>query len=366
MQRFYATNMLPWTNPLASYLELKPEIDVAVQRVLQSGQYISGHEVEAFEQAWASYCGASYAIGVSSGTDTLRVALLACGIGPRDEVITVAHTAVATVAAIASIGAVPVMIDVDYRTWTMDCMQIEPAITEKTKAIIPVHLYGNPTHMEVLLRIAKKYNLRVIEDCAQAHGAKLLGMHVGTLGDAGAFSHYPTKNLGAMGDAGSIITNDSAIALRARRIRQYGTDDNRVSHILGFNARMDEIQAAVLLVKLPYLDGWNDRRCKIAQTYYRALCDRFDFQVTHGQSAHHLLVVRTMKRDKLAEHLKYRGIATSIHYPIPVHLQAPYHSGQRLPITEQLCKEIITLPLYPQMTDGEVEQVIDACLDFKA
>lgn len=362
---------IPQANPRASYIAHKEEIDGAIARVLESGRYILGQEVAAFEEEFAAYIGVRFGIGVNSGTDALHLALWACGIGSGDEVITVSHTAVATVVAIELCHAKPVLVDIDPSTFLIDPDQIEGAITSRTKAIIPVHLYGHVADMESILSIARAHGLRVIEDCAQSHGATHGERKSGALGDMAAFSFYPTKNLGAFGDGGMVVTNDRELNERVRILREYGWRQRFISEISGLNSRLDELQAAVLRVKLQYLDRWNGERRRKASIYTKWLkgleivCP---IEKEPAQHVYHLYVIRTRKRDSLQAFLKEREISTLIHYPVPIHLQNAYRNlGYQkgdLPFTEQCSKEILSLPFFPEMTEREMEEVTRTIRSF--
>lgn len=358
--------MIPVVDLRAEYLAVKTEIDAAVQRVLESGWYILGQEVAAFEAEFAAWCGVSGAVGVGNGTDALHIALRACGIGPGDEVITVAHTAVATAAAIALTGATPVFVDIDPATYTLDPARLAAAITPRTAAVIPVHLYGHPADLGQILPIARAASLRVIEDCAQAHGAEWQGQKVGSYGDLACFSFYPTKNLGALGDGGAIAGNDPALLERARLLREYGwPPQNRyVSEIEGMNSRLDEMQAAILRVKLAHLDIWNNHRRRLAAVYAAHLPPTVVKPVEQPGCRHvyHLYVVRSTDRDGLRERLRTAGVATGIHYPVPIHQQAAYSHlpPVSLPATEQAAAEILSLPMHSTLTEKQIEQVCAA------
>ena len=363
--------MIPVVDLRAEYTAVKDEIDAAVQRVLESGWYILGKEVAAFEEEFAAWCGVSGAVGVGNGTDALHIALRACGVGPGDEVITVAHTAVATAAAIALTGATPVFVDIEPATYTLAPARLAAAITPRTKAIIPVHLYGHPADLGGILSIARGAGLRVIEDCAQAHGAEWQGKRVGSFGDLACYSFYPTKNLGALGDGGAIAGNDPALLERARLLREYGWQPHNryISEIEGMNSRLDEMQAAILRVKLAHLDGWNDHRRRLAEVYAAHLPASVIQPVERPGCRHvyHLYVVRSADRDALREKLRAAGVGTGIHYPVPVHRQAAYGhpstgSGHRLPpvslpATEQAAAEILSLPMHSTLTEAQIEQV---------
>lgn len=358
--------MIPVVDLRAEYGLVKAEIDAAVQRVLESGWYILGKEVAAFEEEFAAWCGVAGAVGVGNGTDALHIALRACGIGPGDEVITVAHTAVATAAAIALTGATPVFVDIDPATYTLDATRLAGAITPHTKAVIPVHLYGHPADLGEILPIARDAGLRVIEDCAQAHGAEWQGQRVGSYGDLACFSFYPTKNLGALGDGGAIVGNDPALLDRVRLLREYGwKPENRyISEIEGMNSRLDELQAAILRVKLAHLDGWNTHRRQLAEVYAAHLPDSVVKPVERPGCRHvyHLYVIRSSDRDGLREKLRAAGVASGIHYPVPVHQQAAYDHLRpvSLPVTEQAAAEILSLPMHSTLTAAQIEQVCAA------
>lgn len=364
--------MILCANPKAQYSAYKPEIDEAIQRVLDRGRYILGEEVKNFESEFASYIGVNHAVGLGSGTEALHVALAACQIGVGDEVITVSHTAVATVAAIELAGATPVLVDIEPDFFTLDPHQLRAAITPRTRAVIPVHLYGQPANLELIMEIAREHNLRVIEDCAQAHGSTYQGKCVGSYGDIACFSFYPTKNLGALGDGGLVCTNDTGLAERARLLREYGWAERYVSHTTGWNSRLDEIQAAVLRVKLRYLDQDNRKRARIADQYGEGLsdCELVLPPVRDGAThAYHLYVVRSPKRDQLQAFLKDRGIGTLVHYPVPVHLQPAYNErtpcGSGLSQTECAARDVLSLPIYPELDDADVQQVIESIRDFE-
>lgn len=359
------------TDLRAGYLSVKDEIDSAVLRVLDSGWYILGEEVRAFEEEFAAYIGVRFGIGVGSGTEALHLALRACGIFSGDEVITVSHTAVATVAAIELCGAKPVLVDILPDTFLIDPEKIERAITPRTKAIIPVHLYGQMADMEAIRWIADRHGLHVIEDCAQSHGALLKGRRSGAWGDLSAFSFYPTKNLGAVGDGGMVVTDDPGLAEKVRGLRQYGWHQRYVSEFPGLNSRLDELQAAILRVKLKYLDRWNEMRREKADRYTTLLEGlSLDCPIAKEPQQHvyHLYVIRVKPRDRLKTFLKERGIETLIHYPIPIHLQKGYrHLGYRigsLPVTESCSDEILSLPLYPEISESNIEEVATQIAHF--
>ena len=367
--------MILQADPKAGYLAHQEEIDSAVHGVLASGWYILGREVEAFEQEFASFVGVQFAISGANGTAALELALRACGAGPGDLVFTVSHTAVATVAAIELAGATPVLVDIDPRTYTMDPNSLEAALKHappgNPKAIIPVHLYGQPADMSAITALAQRYGLVTIEDCAQSHGATLEGRMTGTWGHMAAFSFYPTKNLGALGDGGMVVTNDAQLAERVRLLRQYGWRQRFVSEIPGTNSRLDELQAAILRVKLKYLEEENDRRRSLARQFDSLLLgSNLVLPVVPASTKHafHQYVLRSDTRDALAAHLKQEGIGTQIHYPMPVHLQPAYHGRlpQVVPMvhTELAVGKILSLPMYPQLTDSQIRQISDSILRF--
>ena len=361
----------------ANYMAHKGEIDRAIHDVLKKGWYILGKEVSSFEQEFADYIGVRYGIGTASGTDALVLALRACGVGLGDAVITVSHTAVATVAAIELAGATPVLVDIDPDTFTMDPNRLKDAIRMcnnkrsvkcgRLKAIIPVHLYGHPADMLSIMDIAKDHDLYVIEDCAQSHGAAISGRKAGAWGDMACFSLYPTKNLGAMGDAGVVVTSNAALAKKARLLREYGWKQRYISSLAGMNTRLDELQAAILRVKLRYLDKENICRRKIAQTYNTLLstsasCLTLPLKREGIEHAYHQYVIRTKHRNDLQVFLKKHAVDTSILYPKPIHLQPAYKKRiiidpRGLRNTEKACREILCLPIYPELTDDKVRKV---------
>lgn len=368
-QRLRLSEMIQCANPRAQYLAHQEEINDAIHRVLNSGWYILGKEVKAFEEEFAAYIDSKYGVGVGSGTEALRLALAAFGVGDGDEVITVSHTAVATVTAIELSGATPVIVDIQPDYFTIDPSLIEQAITPKIKAIIPVHIYGQPADMDLIMGIAREHGLKVIEDCAQAHGSIYKGRRAGSIGDMSCFSFYPTKNLGAIGDGGIVITKAPALLEKLRLLREYGWKERYVSHTRGWNTRLDEIQAAVLRVKLKYLDSANARRNIIADTYTTGLkdCSLILPKLMDGnEHVYHQYVIRTDKRDELLSFLKSKDICALIHYPVPVHMQPAYtdihHNGVKQ--TEKAAKEILSLPIYPELSLDAVGNVIDAIKEF--
>ncbi len=361
---------IPIVDLVKNHQALASEIEAAVQQVLSSGWYILGREVQAFEEAFAAYHGIKHAVTVANGTDAIELALRAWGISAGDEVITVAHTAMPTVTAIERAGATPVLVDILSDTYLIDPEAVEKAITPKTKAIIPVHLYGHPVALEPLQKLCEKHGLLLLEDCAQAHGARYKGQLVGTFGQLAAFSFYPTKNLGAYGDAGAIITNDDQLAARLNRLRNYGQEVRYHYVERGVNSRMDDIQAAILRVKLPYLDAHNDLRRQLATAYNQALehltCPTEQENARH---VYHLYIIRHTQRDALQAFLHERGVQTAIHYPVPIHLQESHrdlnYPKGALPVTEHITTEILTLPLHIHMTQSEQTRVIELIHDFR-
>lgn len=360
------------SDPVLQFNRYKNEIMTAIKKVCTKGPYILGFETEAFENEFSEYNNIKHTIGVGSGTDALALTLRAFGIAKGDEVITVSHTALATVAAIVMTGATPVLVDVEEDYYTLDPKKIEAAITHKTKAIVPVHLYGQACSMREILTIAKKYNLCVIEDCAQAHGAEYHGKKVGTLGDAGCFSFYPTKNLGAVGDGGAVLTNQGDIAEKIKRLRQYGWNFKRVSQEPGFVSRLDELQAAILRVKLRYLDCDNEGRREIANSFDMAFTNLVVTPKVKLNCKHvyHLYVIRLQERDLLKRKMASSGIEASIHYDLPVHMHPGYTtrvsiSPEGLSVTEKIVEHILTLPLYPGLNFKKVISVFNGSLQGK-
>lgn len=358
------TVSVPFLDLLAAYRALQADIDAAVGRVLASGQYVGGPEVERFESAFARYCEADQCIGVGNGLDALRLALAAMGVGPGDEVIVPSNTFIATWLAVAQVGAVPVPVEPDPQTFNIDPALIEAAVTSRTKVIIPVHLYGQPADLDPILAIARRYGLRVLEDAAQAQGARYKGRRIGAHGDAVAWSFYPGKNLGALGDAGAVSTSDPELAARIRMLHNYGSSRKYVHELPGYNSRLDPIQAAVLSVKLAHLDAWNDRRRRIASRYRDALSAsglQLPGVPTWAESVWHLFVVRHPQRDALQKTLAEAGVGTLIHYPIAPHRQAAFAdmAGLSLPISERMHAEVLSLPIGPQMTGEQLERVIE-------
>jgi dTDP-4-amino-4,6-dideoxygalactose transaminase len=363
---------IPQTDPRAGYIERKDDIDAAIARVLAGGQYILGGEVEAFETAFAAWLGVGHAVGVGSGTDAIELALRACDIGPGDLVFTVSHTAVATVAAIERAGAGAVLVDIEPGRFTLDPAALERALRSpppgRPAAVLPVHLYGEPAEMEPILRLARQHGLRVIEDCAQSHGARYRGRPTGSIGDVACFSFYPTKNLGALGDAGMTATDDAALATALREVREYGWRDRYVSARTGINTRLDPIQAAILAAKLPHLAADNARRQAIASRYDSGLAGlELTRPARRAEATHvfHQYVIRApaADRDGLREHLRRAQIGTGLHYPVPVHLQ-PAYAGRLgeypagLPETTRAMHDILSLPMYPQLGEDATDRVV--------
>jgi dTDP-4-amino-4,6-dideoxygalactose transaminase len=352
----------------AQYTSIEDEVNAAILGVVKSCAFILGPEVTSFEAEFAAFCEVEHAVGVDSGLSALELALMAYDIGPGDEVITAANTFIATALAISAAGATPVLVDIDPVTYNIDPLLIEAKITKRTKAIMPVHLYGQPADMDTILDIAGRHGLVVIEDAAQAHGARYKGRRAGSLGHAACFSFYPGKNLGAYGDGGAFVTNDAAIADKARYLRNYGQSQKYHHVVKGFNHRLDSIQAAVLRVKLKYLDDWNAARRRHAAMYTELLADVAGVvtpvEAEFAESIWHLFVIRVENRDALQAHLSEQGIQSGIHYPIPIHLQPAYADfglpAGTFPITENYANQIISLPMFPELTPGQIEYVIDA------
>jgi dTDP-4-amino-4,6-dideoxygalactose transaminase len=360
-----ATNV-PMVDLRAQYLRIQAEIDAGVARVIASTHFIGGEECRLFEQEFAAYCGVRHAVGVANGTDALAIALRAYGVGPGDEVVTVANTFIATGEAILLNGARPVFVDVDEASFTMDPSTLERAITPRTKVILPVHLYGHPANMEAILAVAARHGLPVLEDAAQAHGAAVGGRRAGSLGHAACFSFYPGKNLGAYGDAGAVTTSDADFAARVRQIANHGGGTTKYDNVvLGTNSRLDALQAAVLRAKLPQLERWTTERLERALAYARQLEGTAGLVLPReqawGRSAWHLYTLRATNRDGLQAHLAARGIATAVHYPRPIHLQPAMAAagGQPgdLPVSERLSREVIQVPLYPELPLETLERI---------
>ncbi len=346
------------------------ELNEAIQRVMSSGWFILGRELQSFEEEFAAFCGVDHCVGVASGTEALQLALLACGIGPGDEVITASHTAMPTALAIAATGAVPVFVDIDPLTYTMDTDRLADALSEKTHAIIPVHLYGHCADMDGIIDFAKDHNLYVIEDAAQAHGSTYKGRKAGSMGNLGCFSFYPTKNLGALGDAGAVTTNDLELAVRLRRLRNYGEARKYHNETMGYNSRLDELQAAALRAKLPHLEQSNHARRKLAADYRSQLDERFIAPQVHADyvDSYHLYVIQSDERDRLMKHLSDHNIDTLIHYPTPCHLQTAMreieHRCCDLSVTERVAGRIVSLPMFSTLSGDQVEYVAHCVNSF--
>ena len=364
--------MIPYLDLKAQYRSIKPEIDEAVARVLESAAFVLGPEVVKFEEQFAAYSGARQGIAVNTGTSALHLALLAAGVGPGDEVITVSHTFVATVAAIRYTGARPVFVDIDPRSFTMDPALVADAITPRTKAIIPVHLYGHPADMDPILEVARRRKVLLIEDAAQAHGAKYKGRPIGSLGDMACFSFYPGKNLGAAGEGGMIVTGNDEYTKQMRMLRDWGCEQ-RYHHVLqGFNYRMEGIQGAILGVKLRYLEGWTEARRSRARAYKHLLANagvETPQEMPYARHVYHIYAIRCADRDGLQQALQSQGIQTGLHYPIPVHLQEAhrdlgYKAGQ-FPHSEAAARELLSLPMYPELTDAQIECVTTAVVAYQ-
>jgi dTDP-4-amino-4,6-dideoxygalactose transaminase len=363
--------VIPFLDLKAQYASIKPEVDAAIQGVLNTCQFTLGSEVAAFEEEFAAYCGSAHGIGVNNGTSALHLALLAAGIGPGDEVITVPFTFVASVAAIHYTGAKPVFVDIDPRTYTMDAKALEAAVTPRTKAILPVHLYGQPADMDPILQVAKKHGLIVVEDAAQAHGAEYKGHRVGGLGDLGCFSFYPGKNLGAYGEGGMVVTANSELARKVRMLRDWG-GEKKYQHVLkGYNMRLEGLQGAVLRVKLRHLEAWTEGR-RAAAARYGALLANSGVSTPTAQPnvrhVYHIYAIRSANREKWHAALQAHGIGTGIHYPTPVHLLPAYADlGYRagvFPHSEQAANEVLSLPMYPELTAAMQREVSDALIDL--
>ncbi len=370
--------MIPQTDPKAGYAAYAAEIDAAIKTMLESGWYILGKEVSTFEAAFANYIGTSHAVGVANGTDAITLALKACDVGPGDTVLTVSHTAVATVVGVELTGATPVLLDIDPTSYCLDSTLLKAALDAlptPPKAIVAVHLYGHPANLDVLLPFCAEHDILLIEDCAQAHGATWNGQRVGSFGAAASFSLYPTKNLGALGDGGIITTNTEAIATAIKELRQYGWRQRYISDIKGVNSRLDELQAAILNVKLTYLDAENSKRQQLANIYSTRLgsiaalkLPQTQPQATHVYHQYVIQVESATVRQALMAYLKEHGVATGIHYPVPVHKQPAYTElttiPKRLTVTEQAALKIVSLPMYPQLTPENAELVCNRVLQF--
>jgi dTDP-4-amino-4,6-dideoxygalactose transaminase len=364
---------IPLVDLKAQYAAIRPAIDAAVQAVLDSTNFIMGPEVKTFERAFAAFCGVEHCAGLASGTAALDLVLRSLGVGPGDKVITVAHTFIATAEAISAVGAQPVFVDIDPLTYTMDVGALAAAITPSTRAILPVHIYGQPCDMDGIMGVARRHHIPVVEDAAQAHGATWNGVRAGGLGDAACFSFYPGKNLGAYGDAGAVTTADGDLAAQVRLLRNHGRRSKYLHEVKGYGERIDTLQAAILSAKLVYLDEWTAARRRLAARYNELLKDSgliLPHVAPQAQSAWHLYVVRCEQRDALLEHLQRSGVGAGVHYPVPLHLQPAYAdlSYQRgdLPISEQVADTCLSLPLYPEMTDAQQDCVVERICEFVA
>ncbi len=356
--------MIPFLDLKAPYDELRDELDAAALRVMSSGWYILGPEVEEFERAWAHYCQAEHCIGVANGLDALHLTLRAWGVGPGDEVLVPSNTYIATWLAVNQCGATPIPVEPNEATHNMHASNIESAITQRTKVVLPVHLYGQPVDLDPILDIARGHGLKVLEDAAQAHGARYKGQPLGSHGDAVAWSFYPSKNLGGMGDGGAVTTNDGNLADRLRVLRNYGSRIKYANEIRGYNSRLDPLQAALLRVRLRYLDAWNDRRRTVARAYGQGLRDAgvtLPVVPEWADPAWHLYVIRHAQRDTLQQCLHADGVGTLIHYPLPPHRQGAYgdlgFKEESFPLANKLAREVLSLPMGPHLSAGEVEAV---------
>jgi dTDP-4-amino-4,6-dideoxygalactose transaminase len=370
---------VPFVDLQAQYRAIKREVDEAIGRVVESAAFILGREVEAFESAFAEYLGAKFCVGVNSGTAAIQLAVTACGVGAGDEVIVPANTFFATAEAVSTAGATPVFVDADPVSYTIDVNKIEAAINERTRSIIPVHLYGQAADLDPIFEIAARHNLSVIEDAAQAHGSLYKGRRVGALGRANCFSFYPGKNLGAYGEGGAVVTDDAEVARRVRLLRDHGSERKYRHDIIGYNFRLEGIQGAVLNVKLKYLDGWNELR-RVHAARYRELLSALSGggdeasaltlprELPYARHIYHLYVVQTDERDALQQHLTAAGIQTGIHYPVPVHLQPAYaslgHRAGDFPVAERQAARVLSLPMFPELTGEQIGRVAEAVRAF--
>ena len=366
---------VPFVDLQAQYRSIKAEVDAAVQRVLDTSAFILGREVEAFERAFAEYVGAGECVGVSNGTAAIQLALQACGVGAGDEVVVPANTFFATAEAVSTAGATPVFVDCDPVTYNLDAARIDEVITERTRAVIPVHLYGQPADLDAVFAVAERHDLLVIEDAAQAHGARYKGVRVGARGRAGCFSFYPGKNLGAYGEGGAVVTNDAEVARRLRMLRDHGSEQKYRHELVGYNFRLEGIQGAVLSVKLNYLDDWNALRRAHAARYRELLAPLAGSLVLpreagYAEHVYHLFVIQTDARDALQRYLSAAGVHTGIHYPVPVHLQPAYaalgHREGDFPNAESQSERVLSLPMFAELTEHQLKYVADALADFRA
>jgi dTDP-4-amino-4,6-dideoxygalactose transaminase len=363
---------IPLVDLVRQYNSIKNELDKKILDVVSSGRFILGPEVENFEKEFASYCGVKHAAGVGSGNDALLLTMQALGVGGGDEVITVPNTFISTVDSIVRCGAKPVFVDIDPATYNINVEKIESKITDKTKAILVVHLYGQPADMDVIKEIASKHNLLVIEDACQAHGAEYKGRRAGSFGDAACFSFYPSKNLGAYGDGGAVVSNNSDMIEKVAKLRNYGGKEKYVHEFVGCNSRLDELQAAVLRIKLKYLDNWIKQRRNHAKKYVELLRNSdvvmLPIEMQNAKHAYYLFVIRHAKRDELKTFLEKNGIGTGIHYPIPIHMQPSYAylkiRGGSFPVTENHAKEILSLPMFAELTNEEISYIAEKIMQF--
>ena len=367
------TQPIPYFDLPAQLRSLRKDIDAAIARTIDNCSFCLGPDVVRFEKDFAQYCGAGNCVGLNSGTSALHVAMLLAGVGPGDEVITTPYTFVATSWAISYVGARPVYVDVDDATFNLDAARVERAITPRTKAILPVHLYGHPFDLDPFLELCRKHTLPLVEDAAQAHGANYKGRKVGTFGRISSFSFYPGKNLGACGEGGALVTNDAGLAARARALREHGSTQRYYHDEVGFNYRMEGIQGAVLGVKLKHLENWTQKRRTIAHTYHDLLADtplQLPREAGYAESAWHLYVVRHAQRDELKKHLEANGVGCALHYPLPLHLQKCYaglgYKAGDFPVAEKAARECLSLPIYPELTDKQIQRVADVIKEFFA
>jgi dTDP-4-amino-4,6-dideoxygalactose transaminase len=360
--------MIPFNNFKRENASIGDQVSQAIQRVLESGCYVLGQENEQFEKEFAKYIGAKFGVGLNSGSDALYLAVKALGISSGDEVITVSHTMISTVDSITRNGAKPVFVDVDPETYLMDASKVEAEISNKTRAILPVHLYGHPVDMKPIMEIAEKHNLYVIEDACQAHGSEYNNTRVGGMGQVGCFSFYPTKNLGCYGDGGMVVTNDEDLSNRLKKLRNYGQSSQKYYYdFVGINSRLDELQAAILRTKLRYLDEWNEKRRNLAGIYNELLENSGAITPTEKEYAkhvYHLYVIQHKQRDKLQQYLLSQGIQSLIHYPVPVHAQKAYNRSDRLPNTEKIVDKILSLPVSPWLNESEVTEISEKTKSF--
>jgi dTDP-4-amino-4,6-dideoxygalactose transaminase len=362
---------IPYFDLPAQLRPLRKELDAAISRTLDQCSFCLGPDVAQFERDFARYCGAQHAVGFNSGTSALHVAMLLLNVGPGDEVITTPQTFVATSWAISYVGARPVYVDIDDATFNLDPKLVERAITPRTRAIMPVHLYGQPCDLDPLLEICRKHGLPLVEDAAQAHGAKYRGKTVGTFGDLSGFSFYPGKNLGACGEGGALVTNDAAHAARARSLREHGSSQRYYHDEIGFNYRMEGIQGAVLGIKLKHLDNWTRERRRVAHRYHELLADtplQLPREADYAESVYHVYAVRHPRRDELKKHLEANQIGCALHYPLPLHLQKCYaflgHKPGDFPVAEKAARECLSLPIYPELTDDQLQRVASVIREF--